>query len=374
MSNSILTTLRYNPPAWILNSGINCLLIPKTRIELGRFPTPIHSLTYSPLNDLGLELHIKRDDLSSFDLSGNKVRKLEFLMAEATDRGCDSVITIGGVQSNHARATAVAARQLSMDPFLVLRQSKLSDTSSNELGLTGNLLLDRLVGADIRLVSAGTYAQIGSDNLVAQLGEELRSIGKNPYEIPVGGSNVVGVFGYISFIEELITQNISYDHIVFACGSGGTAAGIAIGARLSGLKARLHAVGVCDTPAYFYDHINEMCTKLGLSTDSYGSAENWINIYQGQGIGYAKSTQDELETLVSFAQETGIVLDPVYSGKAFHYFSTKLIQDQRDVFRSGDKILFVHTGGTLGLYDKEKEILPLLVSSKISKMKVRSPN
>jgi D-cysteine desulfhydrase len=166
---------------------------------------------------------VKRDDLSSFDISGNKVRKLEFLLAEAlgsdfSGAQYDSVITIGGIQSNHARATAVASRQLGLDPFLILRGREQPE----EVKLVGNLLFNRLVKADIRLVSPGTYARIGSVGLTEQLAEQLRQQGRRPYVIPVGGSNAVGMFGYMEAVEEIRQQcsalQTEFDHIVFACG------------------------------------------------------------------------------------------------------------------------------------------------------------
>lgn len=194
---------------------------------------------------------IKRDDLSSFDLSGNKVRKLEFLMAAAVASGHDSIITIGGQQSNHARATACCSKQLGLESHLILR----CPDPEKDPGLAGNLLLNRLVGANIYTVSPGTYARIGSAELTAQLAEKLRAQGKNPYVVPVGGSNELGAWGYIEFVRELIQQCQDmaigdFDHIIFACGSGGTATGIALGLRLSGIKTKVHAVGVCDSPVH----------------------------------------------------------------------------------------------------------------------------
>mmetsp|Transcript_7259 Transcript_7259/g.12184 ORF Transcript_7259/g.12184 Transcript_7259/m.12184 type:complete len:560 (-) Transcript_7259:230-1909(-) len=199
----------YQPPSWLSAASLSPDLIPQERLYLGRFPTPVHSFNIPGIpEELGFECHIKRDDLSSFDLSGNKVRKLEFLLAEATKPGAryDSVITIGGIQSNHCRATAVAARQLGLDPFLILRKPLNKDASEEEpdVGLTGNLLWNRMIGADIRLVSPATYAMVGSDALCEQLADQLQAEGRHPYVIPVGGSNAVGAFGYMQFVEELI--------------------------------------------------------------------------------------------------------------------------------------------------------------------------
>lgn len=168
--------------------------IPTHRIPLGRFPTPIHPFKVPGLEDF--DIWIKRDDLTSCDMSGNKVRKLEFLMAECLLGDYDSVITIGGLQSNHARATAVASKQLGLQPHLVLRTT----AAVEDIDITGNLLWNRMVGSKIYTVSPGTYARIGSNTLVERLSDQLKSTGAKPYGIPVGGSNALGnqiiVYGY----------------------------------------------------------------------------------------------------------------------------------------------------------------------------------
>ena len=280
-SNNILfAKAPFQPASWQLEN-IVLSKIPSSRLTLGRFPTPIHQFKIPALEEYGLDIWIKRDDLTSFDLSGNKVRKLEFILADVLEGDYDSVITIGGLQSNHARATAVAARQLGLNPHLILRTPKTVE----EIDLTGNLLWNRLVDSTIHLVTPGTYGQIGSDNLVAQLHEKLLSEGKKPYSIPMGGSNTLGAFGYMETIKEIIDQGIIYDHIVFASGSGGTVAGMAIGAKLSGLTSKIHSIGVCDNPKYFYDHLREISIDLGLDFSKLGQPEDWVSMYDGQGLG-----------------------------------------------------------------------------------------
>eukprot|EP01036_Dinobryon_divergens_P040977 gene40977-54270_t len=217
MSQSLFELSPYTSPEWA--SGI--IPSPQSIVRLSRLPTPIHKFKLVEPDSLSqISIWIKRDDLSSFDLSGNKVRKLEFLLAEAVRLKHDCVVTVGGIQSNHARATAIAARQLSLDSHLILRTAN----PDSDPGFIGNLLLDRMVGAHISLVSPGTYAQIGQHGLILQKANELRSQGRNPYIIPVGGSNAIGTWGYIEFIRELIPQlqelALKVDHIVFACGSG----------------------------------------------------------------------------------------------------------------------------------------------------------
>eukprot|EP00854_Cymbomonas_tetramitiformis_P007640 gene7640-9101_t len=273
-----------------------------------------------PIPDLpdGCELWLKRDDLTGLQLSGNKVRKLEFLIADAKEKGCDSVITIGGIQSNHCRATAVAARYAGLDTYLILRTSK--ELVEEDPGLVGNLLVERLVGCHIELVTKQEYVALGSEALGQNLLERLRRQGRNPYLIPVGGSNSLGTWGYLQGMEEVSQQlNASLgpghlDDVVVACGSGGTTAGIALGVHLSDIKARVHAYGVCDSPEYFYNYMNGILRGLGSDLDS----RTLVECKQAKGRGYAENTEEELKVMQETALQTGVVLDPVYSGKALH--------------------------------------------------------
>lgn len=357
-------TLAYKPPAWLTQAGgVAMGRVPAERISLGRFPTPLQKVEI-PEDNIGLDWWVKRDDLSSFDLSGNKVRKLEFLLYDAKQKGCDSVITIGGEQSNHCRATAVAARQIGLDPYLILRRPT---GSTEEIGLVGNILLDRMVGSKIFTVSTGTYMQIGSDRLIEELAVKLREDGKKPYVIPVGGSNVLGAFGYMNCVEEIISQSqthsLTFDHIVVACGSGGTLAGLAIGMRLAGIPSQLHIVGVCDTPDTFYEHLHHVAEDLSIDFDVFGPVRSWCHIYPGQGIGYARSTEEELQYLLKVSRQTGIALDPVYSGKGLYHFVKRVMVDRPELFAPKQRVLFIHTGGVLGLYDKLDQLSPFLPES-----------
>mmetsp|Transcript_13484 Transcript_13484/g.20268 ORF Transcript_13484/g.20268 Transcript_13484/m.20268 type:complete len:366 (+) Transcript_13484:64-1161(+) len=354
----MLNTESYTPPKW-MHDAIDTAKLPAKKVKLANLPTPIHKFRSNELESLGLEVHIKRDDLTSCDLSGNKVRKLEFLLSEAIEESHDCVITIGGEQSNHCRATAVACRQLGIDPYIIIR----TDKAPSELSLTGNLLLSRMVGSHVRTVSPDIYYKIGSDEVVHQLAESLKLEGKNPYCIPVGGSNVQGTFGYLNAMAEIASQcggEVDYDHIVFACGSGGTAAGIAIGNRLLGSRARVHAVCVCDTPDEFYESIGDLAVGLGIDispSGPLGSPRDWLDIYPGEGLGYALTTDEELNFLCSIASESGLLFDQVYSGKALYHLML-VAKARSDVFQPGHRVLFIHTGGILGLYNSIERIRP----------------
>lgn len=233
----------YQAPSWALKV-VSPHAVPTHRIPLGRMNTPIHRWHLPGLPADGPEIFIKRDDLTGLQLSGNKIRKLEFILAQAKALGHDSIITLGGIQSNHARATAVAAKYVGLEAHLILRTSRALVDS--DPGLAGNLLVERLIGSTIHLVSKEEYTRVGQAKLGADLLEKLRSQGLNPYLIPVGGSSALGTWGYISMMEELQQQmaenDIGLTDIAMACGSGGTTAGIALGNYLSGLNLRVSAI------------------------------------------------------------------------------------------------------------------------------------
>ncbi|KAJ6418690.1 hypothetical protein OIU84_001959 [Salix udensis] len=320
-----LSRKAYAPPSWasLLNP------IPSHIFSLGHLPTPIHkwNLPNLPANT---EVYLKRDDLSGMQMSGNKVRKLEFLMADAAAQGADCIITIGGIQSNHCRATAVAAKYLNLDCYLILRTSKV--VVDKDPGLTGNLLVERLVGANVQLISKEEYAQIGSVNLTNDLKEKLEKEGRKPYVIPVGGSNSLGTWGYIEAIREIeqqvqaTTGRIKFDDIVVACGSGATIAGLALGSWLGTLKAKVHAFAVCDDPDYFYNFVQDLIDGLKAGVDSH----DIVNIQNAKGLGYAINTSEELKFVKQIATATGVVLDPVYSGKAAYGMMNDMAENPKN--------------------------------------------
>ncbi|MQL76970.1 hypothetical protein Taro_009382 [Colocasia esculenta] len=344
---------QYEPPAWASHLSP----IPSHVYNLGHLPTPIHKWNLPNLPE-GTEVWIKRDDLSGMQLSGNKVRKLEFLLADAVAQGADCVITVGGIQSNHCRATAVAARYLNLDAYLILRTAKR--LVNEDPGLTGNLLVERLVGAHVELISKEEYAEIGSVVLADLLKERLLNEGRKPYVVPVGGSNSLGTWGYIEAIREIEQEvqdahaDIHFDDIVVACGSGGTIAGLSLGSWLSNLKAKVHAFSVCDSPDYFHDFVQGLLDGLQAGI----SSRDLVNIKNAKGLGYAMSTADELKFVKEVAELTGVILDPVYSGKAA-YGMLKDMAENPTTWK-GRKVIFIHTGGLLGLYDKAEEVAPML--------------
>ncbi|KAK9714303.1 hypothetical protein RND81_06G085100 [Saponaria officinalis] len=350
---SFLEKRAYDPPSWASHLSP----VPSHTFSLGHLPSPIHkwNLPNLPLNT---EVWLKRDDLSGMQLSGNKVRKLEFLMADAVAQGADCIVSIGGIQSNHCRATSVAAKYLNLDCFLILRTSKA--LVDKDPGLTGNLLVERLVGAHVELVSKEEYAKIGSVALTNLLKERLIKEGRRPYLIPVGGSNSLGTWGYIEAIREIEQQLCSvgdtrgFDDIVAACGSGGTVAGMSLGSWLSNLKAKVHAFSVCDDPDYFLEYVQGLLDGLKAGV----SARDIMNIQNAKGLGYAMNTDEELKFVKDVASATGVILDPVYSGKAA-FGLMKDIAEHPEKWE-GRRILFIHTGGLLGLFDKTNQLAPVV--------------
>ena len=330
------------------------------KLALARAGTPLQALPRTSAA-LGVEVLVKRDDLTGAELSGNKVRKLEFLFAEAEDQGADTVITCGGEQSNHARATALAAARLGLRARLVLR----TDDPTRPPEATGNILLDRLAGASIRWIARTEWPK--REAIMAEEAERVRAAGGRPYVIPEGGSNAMGSWGYVACAGELADDlaalpAVPATTIVYACGSGGTGAGLVLGARLYGLDqhgVRVTGVNVCDDRPYFVRAITRIAGDLSerwslpvrLGPDDVDIADGHV------GRGYAKSRPEELATLRDVCRRDGLVLDPVYTGKAFHGVVTELAADRR---RFGDRIVFVHTGGIFGLFPAAAELAPLL--------------
>ena len=305
-------------------------------------PTPLQPLKRLGALAPGLELFIKRDDLTGCALSGNKARKLEFLLAEAQRQRASLVITCGGVQSNHARATAVAARQLGMKSLLFLRGEQPRDAQAN-------LLLDLLVGAKIEYISNKQYRQAGC--LMAERAKVLEREGERPYIIPEGGSNALGSLGYVLALAEIKEQLAGEcpDYLVTAVGSGGTLAGLVMGAQLLQLpRIRLLGINVCASAAYFKSRVEaiveEAARRFGLPVRKEG---NWEIVEGYAGLGYGETQPAELETLRLLAEKEGIFLDPVYTAKAFHGLLGEI---EKGRFGKNKKIVFLHTGGIFGLF------------------------
>lgn len=314
------------------------------RISLAQTPTPMQLLSRVS-EELKVNVWMKRDDLTGVTLSGNKVRKLEFTLAKAIAEGCDTIITCGGIQSNHCRATAFACAQLGLDCSLVLR-------GADEADADGNFFLDHLAGAQVSTFDPRHYSH-NLPQLLADKASQLRSQGKTPYIIPTGASDGTGIWGYISAVMELTEdfrqQMINPSHIVCATGSGGTQAGLTLGSQLMDLNVSVVGYAVCDNEAYFQKKVRADIAQwselygynMELDTLPVNVNDNYI------GPGYAKADPFVFDTIAWLAKREGIVLDPVYTGKAFH----GLTEDVRSGRLEGAKdIVFIHTGGIFGVF------------------------
>ena len=285
------------------------------RLSLGIFPTPIHKLeNISRL--LGREIYIKRDDMSGLGLGGNKTRKLEFLLADAKAQGAEIVFTTGGAQSNHAMLTAAAAGRLGMKAILVLKKRGVTDC-------VGNQLLERLMGTEVRFVDTDDYADIYAE--MDRIGREL---GRPYYKIPCGGSNALGALGYVDCAREIAGQGLRFDHIVCAEGSGGTMAGLALGAKLFLPGTKVHGMMVDTDP---FDPI---------------TPEDYL-LREMCGPGYASASPAGNAAVALMARREGIFLDPVYTGKAFAGL-LELVEE--GAFGEEERVLFLHSGGAGGLF------------------------
>ncbi|MFZ7125106.1 MAG: D-cysteine desulfhydrase family protein [Desulfobacterales bacterium] len=326
------------------------------RLELAHCPTPLQRMSRIG-RELGVDLWVKRDDLTGSELSGNKIRKLEYVLADAVDKGADTVLTCGGVQSNHCRATALAAARLGLACTLLLRV----DDPVSPPPLEANSLLDRLSGARIVWVSREEYRQ--RDSIFAREAGFLEKAGRRPYIIPEGASNAVGAWGYARAMAELADDiarlnEAGHKHttVLHATGSGGTGAGLVMGKLLLGLDVRVAGVNVCDDREYFIRVSGDICREFidRYHLDIAFDRERDLEIIDGYvGAGYAVSRREELELIARVCRTEGIVLDPVYTGKAFYGMVQELAADPKAF---GERIVFLHTGGLFGLFPKAGEL------------------
>jgi D-cysteine desulfhydrase len=328
-------------------------------LKLANLPTPVERLrAVSELPDLP-NVYVKRDDLTGAELSGNKARKLEFALAEAAAAGARAVITCGGIQSNHARATAVAAARTGMRPVLVLRGDAPEEND-------GNVLLDRLAGAEIRFISQEEWPRV--NETMAEIAAELGAAGEPAYAIPEGASYPPGVFGYIRAAQEIAEAEralgIEFDTIVTAVGSGGTTAGLIFGKRIFGLKARVLGVNVLDTPVYFAARIAGISEAFVAKYERRYRGEPWfkpiaaaeVDIAGGyDGPAYAVPTEAGIELIRTFARRLGLFLDPAYTGKAMLGIAGEAAKGR---WRKSDNVLFIHTGGIFSLFPWRRALAP----------------
>ncbi len=317
-------------------------MIQLPRLRFVNLPTPIHPMPRLSTRLGGPELWIKRDDLTGLALGGNKTRKLEFLVAEAQANGAKTLITAGAMQSNHCRQTAAIAARMGMDCILVLSPSDQSGLLEPHQ-FSGNLLLDHLFDAEI--VIAQTEDRDKCLNSTYEIAWEN---GRRPYLIPYGGSTPLGAYSYALAIQEMLDQEVKPDYIIFPTSSGGTQAGMVAGAKLYSYEGNIYGISV-DSPANILsEKIRKLSTGilefLGKDTDL---PEVHVNA-DYLGGGYGVFAHPEREAILLFARNEGILLDPVYTGRA----GAGLIDlVRKGFFRRDQLVLFWHTGGTPALFE-----------------------
>lgn len=317
-------------------------MIDLPRLRFAHLPTAVEGLPRLSA-ELGVRLLVKRDDQTGLAFGGNKTRKLEFLLAEAQANGARTLVTAGAIQSNHCRQTAAAAARFGLDCILVLAGEAAALPSAN-------LLLDHLLGAEIVWCSRETRQVT-----LQQTFERVWAAGRRPYLVPYGGSSPVGAAGYAAAMRELATQwdepplSGAPDWIVFASSSGGTQAGLAVGAALSGYRGKLLGISVDESASELKAGVaalaGETADRLGLKRRF---EPDEILVDDGfLGEGYAVMGEAEREAIRMFARLEGLLLDPVYTGRA----AAGLIQRARQgLFQRGETVLFWHTGGTPALF------------------------
>ena len=317
------------------------------RVRLAHLPTPLEHLPNLSRALGGPEIWIKRDDCTGMSSGGNKTRKLEYLLAEAQAEGADIILTQGATQSNHARQTAACAAKLGMACHLLLENRTLKTAEEYTQG--GNVFLDHLHGATVERHPANP----DMNGEMLKVADRLKAAGRKPYAIPGGGSNPTGALGYVNAAIELVTQandaGLRIDHVVHATGSAGTQAGLVVG--LAGIRSGVPLLGIgVRAPR---ERQEENVYRLALATcEKIGvpgavQREDVVANCDYVGSGYGFSTPGSVEAISLLARLEGILLDPVYSGKGM---AGLIDLCRRGFFRKGQNVVFIHTGGSVGLF------------------------
>lgn len=317
------------------------------RVRITHAPTPLEPMRR--LTELlgGPNLWIKRDDCTGLATGGNKTRKLEYLMADALAQGADTVITQGATQSNHARQTAAIAARLGLQCHLILEDR--TGYRHDDYRRSGNVFLDRLFGAHLSEVAAGT----NMDEAMAQLAGRLLAEGRKPYVIPGGGSNAIGALGYVTCALELAEQannaGLAIDRLVTATGSAGTQAGLLAGLEGARTGIPVLGIGVRAPKAAQEEKVFALAAQTAELLGVAGAVkrESVVANCDYVGEGYGVPTPGMIEAVTLVARSEGILLDPVYSGKAMAGLIDLVRKGQ---LRKGENVVFLHTGGAVGLY------------------------
>jgi D-cysteine desulfhydrase len=325
---------------------------PIPRVELALAPTPLLKLERLS-GELGVELWVKRDDLTGLLETGNKIRKLEFLVGEALAQSADTLITCGTLQSNCCRSVSAVAARLGLRAVLALKGEPPPD-------LDGNFLLDRLLGAEVRFCSEADWGRIGE--VLEELAADVRRKGGTPYVIPESGATVTGALGYVACGEELAEQirhgAPAFDTVVVTAFSGGSQAGLLMARQLYGLRSRVVGVPIAWEAGRVRTYVRGVITEAARRFALPVEVPPDVPLLDGyQGSGRSDVRDEELATVVRVARSEGIVLDPVYTAKAFGGLLDRL---RREPGALGSRVCFIHTGGVFSLFPFRRSLAPLL--------------
>lgn len=323
------------------------------RINLKKFPKITLLESPSSINYLqqlskivGVDVYIKRDDLSSIGFGGNKLRKLEYLLGEAHKQNATHILTIGATQSNHARLTAVAATKYGFKTELFLKRSVENDSENYQMN--GNIVLNNIIESAIHRIESDEFA-LGK---VQKRMEEIKKEGGKPYFIPTGGSNALGTLGYLDGFLEILQQekdlNLHFNHIAVATGSGGTHAGLLVGKNITDSPIQIKAYNVQPEKTELEQHTATICEEALNMIGQHKLNKIEVNIdssYAGKSYGIPEKYH--VDSIKFLAKYEGIFLDPVYTAKAF---SGLLMDIESGYYKKGEKVLFIHTGGSPGIF------------------------
>lgn len=324
------------------------------RLSLGHWPTPLHELPRLSDNLDGPRIFVKRDDMTGLALGGNKCRKLEYVLADAKQRGINALITSGSSQSNFALQMAAAARKLEMEPYLMLVKGVHVETQ-------GNLLLHNILNSNVTILEVNDPSEMFTTipKKMNELADELRSKGRNPLVVPAGAEVPLGTAGWVSAAEEigqqLKDQKIDIQYVVLAYGGGGTQAGLVLGFKQLKLPIKVIGISVLykktEAIEALVTHVNEAAKFLNMDI---AIAKDEVLVYDDYiGKGYGIPTKKCLEAIRVVAQTEAIFLDPVYTGKAMSGFIDLISRGQ---FTKKDTVLFIHTGGVAADFAYSKEL------------------
>jgi D-cysteine desulfhydrase len=308
------------------------------RLNFAHLPTPIETLPRLSKFLGGPHLLVKRDDQTGLAFGGNKTRKLEFLIAEARNKGAETLISGGALQSNHCRQTAAAAARFGFDCVLVLTGDQPEQPSAN-------LMLDRLFGAEIVYVAD----RKDRDRILQETFDRATSEGKKPYLVPYGGSNATGALGYAFAMKELMDQNANADWIVFATSSGGTHAGLLLGQRVFGFSGRILGISIDESEEWLKREVSQLASATGekLGQPIEVTPADVVANADYCGAGYGVVTEQEREAIRLFAEYEGLLLDPVYTARA----AAGMIElIRKGFFETSETVMFLHTGGQPALF------------------------